>query len=83
MKVLVELSRREHRRLLRQRGRLRTRKAANSPCTSRYLYWSAWWDIRAEWEYLNYAGWQARSCRRAYRGRLQDMRAIRLRLLPK
>ncbi|MCC2547699.1 hypothetical protein LJY25_14685 [Hymenobacter sp. BT175] len=77
-RISVELSRREYRRLLRQRGRLRVRKADHSPATSLFVYWHQWECIRDEWPHINSPGWQRESVRRAYLGRLKMMRYTRL-----
>lgn len=76
--MLVELSHREYRKLLRQRGRLRLRKQDHSPATVRFIYWHQWQCIQDERQYLNSPGWQRESSRRAYRNRLKSMRYHRV-----
>lgn len=75
----VVLTTREYRRLLRQRGKLRIRQLYyNTQPTPTAMFWCNWECIRGEWRYMSCGRWQQESVRRAYRQRLEEMRALRL-----
>ncbi|GAA4393497.1 hypothetical protein [Hymenobacter koreensis] len=78
MNVLVELTPKEYRKLLRQRGRLWLRQADHRPATPLFVYWHQWECIQDERRYLNTQCWRSRNTRYAYRNRLKHMRYLRL-----